>query len=139
MLSVSSYPHGCPNTGCFRIRVALLVIEKDVRYVFLSDNPFPAQRNILHVKILQRKRFQSAGKMVAKLVHVVVEKSEALVFEVKTYAIRTPCQKGIRCFCHIIFHDCFFLFQKSDTKIGLFPEQSKTFPENDKGRTPPFG
>ena len=89
-----------------RIRVALLVIEEDVRYVFLLDNTFPAQRNILHVKILQRKHFQSAGKMVAKLVHVVVEKSEALMFEVKTYAIRTPSQKGIRCFCHIIFHDC---------------------------------
>ena len=95
-----------------RIRVALLVIEEDVRYVFLSDNTFPTQRNILHVKILQRKRFQSAGKMVAKLVLVVVEKSEALMFEVKTYAIRTPCQKGIRCFCHIIFHDCFSVSKK---------------------------
>ena len=27
----------------------------------------------------------------------------------------------------------FFCFKKSDTKLGLFPEQSKTFPENDKG------
>lgn len=94
----------------------------------------PTLWNILHVKILQRERFQSAGKMVAKLVHVVIEKSEALMFEVQTYAIRTPSQKGIRRFCHIFFHDCFFCFKKSDTKLGLFPEQSKTFPENDKGR-----
>lgn len=95
-----------------RIRVALFVIEEYVRYILPADDMLPAQRNILHIEFLQRERIHTAGKVVSQFVQIAVEKGKAPAFEVQTYAIRTPRQKGIRRFCHIIFHDCLFRFQK---------------------------
>ena len=61
---------------------------------------------MVEVKMVEGKGLECGGKMVGKVVDVVVEKREGVVFEVKRYGIGRGCEKGMGWFWDIILDDC---------------------------------